>query len=73
MKLNHILIPFVQALAAVDRGYRMERPTNCEVRYYDHMTSCWKKNPDERPTFETLTWMLDEYFQDHGTYQDDPK
>eukprot|EP00112_Aurelia_sp_Birch-Aquarium-sp1_P005910 Seg1666.2 transcript_id=Seg1666.2/GoldUCD/mRNA.D3Y31 product="Tyrosine-protein kinase SRK2" protein_id=Seg1666.2/GoldUCD/D3Y31 len=62
-------------LAAVDRGYRMGRPSNCEQRYYEHMTSCWQKNAKERPTFETLTCMLEEYSQDHGigTYQEDPK
>lgn len=58
-----------EALAAVDRGYRMEKPNKCPDMYYnDIMTPCWKKNPDERPTFETLTWMLEDYFEDQKQY-----
>ena len=46
----------------------MERPKNCEEQYYDMMMQCWKKNPDDRPTFETLTWMLEDYFEDQRKY-----
>ena len=59
-----------QALAAVERGYRMERPSNCEQQYYDIMLQCWKKDPDDRPTFETLTWMLEDYFEDQRKYME---
>jgi len=59
-----------EALAAVERGFRMERPSTCEEHYYDVMMQCWKKNPDERPTFETLTWMLEDYFEDQRKYVD---
>ena len=47
----------------------MEKPNKCPDKYYnDIMTTCWKKNPDERPTFETLTWMLEDYFEDQKQY-----
>ena len=32
------------------------------------MMHCWKKNPEDRPTFETLTWMLEDYFEDQRKY-----
>ena len=27
------------------------------------MKACWKSEPLERPTFETLTWMLEDFYQ----------
>ena len=48
----------------------MERPSNCEEQYYDVMMQCWKKSPEDRPTFETLTWMLEDYFEDQRKYME---
>ena len=32
------------------------------------MRNYWKEVPDERPTFETLQWQLDDYFIEHQYY-----
>ena len=29
---------------------------------YQIMLDCWKANPDDRPTFETLQWRLEDFF-----------
>ena len=42
----------------------MERPGNCENAFYEYMTSCWKKIPENRPNFEALEWILEDYFED---------
>ena len=51
----------------VDRGYRMPKPNLCPDKLYEIMMACWRKEPQERPTFETLQWQLEDF------YQTDPK
>ena len=43
-------------------GARMWRPMRCPEKLYKIMRNCWKEVPDDRPTFETLQWQLDDYF-----------
>ncbi|XP_032236219.2 tyrosine-protein kinase SRK2 [Nematostella vectensis] len=52
-----------EVVEQVERGYRMPKPNNCPERFYEIMKDCWKKDPMQRPTFETLSWQLEEYFQ----------
>jgi hypothetical protein len=33
------------------RGYRMEPPLDCPPEVYEIMVSCWKQEPENRPTF----------------------
>ncbi|KAG7176524.1 Tyrosine-protein kinase Src64B-like 1 [Homarus americanus] len=45
----------------VQNGFRMGKPANCPDPLYELMYSCWKANPEERPTFERLHEFLDNY------------
>ncbi|KAJ7373849.1 hypothetical protein OS493_009171 [Desmophyllum pertusum] len=48
----------------VDRGYRMPKPNlKCPDKLYEIMMACWRKQPQERPTFETLQWQLGDFFK----------
>ena len=46
----------------LERQERMDKPTNCPEPYFQIMMDCFKENPDERPTFETLKFSLEDYF-----------
>ncbi|XP_040920605.1 tyrosine-protein kinase SRK2 [Toxotes jaculatrix] len=60
-----------QVVQRVPTGYRMPCPPNCPKVMYDIMIECWKENEQERPTFETLQWKLEDYFDLDVTSYDD--
>ncbi|CAL4166235.1 unnamed protein product, partial [Meganyctiphanes norvegica] len=69
--LTHGDIPYPdmkieQILPRVKGGYLHPKPSGCEDYLYDIISDTWKKNPDHRPTFETLHWQLDDYFTSDG-------
>lgn len=51
-----------EVLDQVERGYRMPCPAECPESLHDLMLSCWRKEPEERPTFEYLQSFLEDYF-----------
>uniref|UniRef100_A0A671KZX6 Tyrosine-protein kinase n=1 Tax=Sinocyclocheilus anshuiensis TaxID=1608454 RepID=A0A671KZX6_9TELE len=51
-----------EVLEQVERGYRMPCPQGCPESLHDMMRLCWKKEPDERPTFEYIQSFLEDYF-----------
>lgn len=51
-----------EVLDQVERGYRMPCPAECPESMHDLMLTCWKKEPEERPTFEYLQGFLEDYF-----------
>jgi hypothetical protein len=60
-----------EVLQQVGRGYRMQQPSNCPDKLYQIMLNCWKQQPEDRPTFETLKYKLDSYFdEDDRQYRD---
>uniref|UniRef100_A0A7N9AZJ5 Tyrosine-protein kinase n=1 Tax=Mastacembelus armatus TaxID=205130 RepID=A0A7N9AZJ5_9TELE len=51
-----------EVLDQVERGYRMPCPADCPESLHDLMLTCWRKEPEERPTFEYLQGFLEDYF-----------
>lgn len=70
--VTHGRIPYpgmtnAEVLHQVEHGYRMPPPPNCPSALYDIMIECWHKDPQKRPTFETLQWKLEDYFSQDST------
>ncbi|KAA8583245.1 hypothetical protein FQN60_015791 [Etheostoma spectabile] len=51
-----------QVVQKLPQGYRMPCPPGCPKVMHDIMMDCWKENEQDRPTFETLQWKLEDYF-----------
>ncbi|BFZ16711.1 hypothetical protein BsWGS_19750 [Bradybaena similaris] len=55
-----------EVLQMVEKGRRMSKPTNGPIEvpdsYFDKMLKCWNRNPEDRPTFESLRYFFDDYF-----------
>lgn len=51
-----------EVLDQVERGYRMPCPAECPESMHELMLTCWRKEPEERPTFEYLQSFLEDYF-----------
>lgn len=51
-----------EVLEQVERGYRMPCPQDCPLSLHELMLQCWKRDPEERPTFEYLQAFLEDYF-----------
>ncbi|XP_028997373.1 tyrosine-protein kinase SRK2 [Betta splendens] len=60
-----------QVVQKLPMGYRMSCPPSCPKVLYETMMDCWKENEQERPTFETLQWKLEDYFDMDVTSYDD--
>lgn len=60
-----------QVVQKLPQGYRMPCPPSCPKVMYDLMMDCWKENAHERPTFETLQWKLEDFFDLDVTSYDD--
>ncbi|XP_032078540.1 tyrosine-protein kinase Lyn isoform X1 [Thamnophis elegans] len=60
-------------MAALQRGYRMPCMESCPSELYDIMKTCWKDKAEERPTFEYLQSVLDDFYTaTEGQYQQQP-
>nr|XP_034975980.1 tyrosine-protein kinase Lck [Zootoca vivipara]XP_034975981.1 tyrosine-protein kinase Lck [Zootoca vivipara] len=51
-----------EVIQNLERGYRMPAPENCPEELYKLMLQCWKENPEQRPTFEYLKGVLEDFF-----------
>lgn len=62
-----------EVMSSVQRGYRMPRPENCPTELYDIMNSCWKNKPEDRPTFDYMQSVLDDFYTaTESQYQQQP-
>ena len=50
-----------QVLEQLRQGYRMPRPMGCPDKLYNIMLDCWREEPANRPTFETLQRQLEKF------------
>ncbi|XP_074699705.1 tyrosine-protein kinase HCK [Strix aluco] len=63
----------VEVIRALERGYRMPRTENCPEELYDIMMRCWKTKPEDRPTFEYMQGILEDFFTaTESQYQQQP-
>lgn len=51
-----------EVIQNLEQGYRMPKPEDCPDELYDIMHECWREKPADRPTFEHLKNMLEDYF-----------
>lgn len=62
-----------EVIRVLERGYRMPRPEHCPEELYNIMTRCWKNRPEERPTFEYIQSVLDDFYTaTESQYQQQP-
>ncbi|XP_073173817.1 tyrosine-protein kinase Lck isoform X1 [Lepidochelys kempii] len=62
-----------EVIQNLERGYRMPQPDNCPEELYGLMMHCWKESPEERPTFEYMKSVLEDFFTaTEGQYQQQP-
>lgn len=62
-----------EVMSSLQRGYRMPQPNNCPKELYDIMMSCWKNKPEDRPTFDYMQSVLDDFYTaTEGQYQQQP-
>jgi fyn-related kinase len=59
-----------EVLQQLERGYRMPKPLGCPDKLYDIMMECWKEDAEQRPTFESLQFRLEEFWQSSSEYAD---
>ncbi|XP_053315872.1 tyrosine-protein kinase FRK [Spea bombifrons] len=62
-----------EAHEKVMMGYRLPQPPNCHASFYKIMLDCWKEQPENRPTFDTLQWRLEDFFEVEVSSYYDPK
>ncbi|XP_013917237.1 PREDICTED: proto-oncogene tyrosine-protein kinase LCK-like [Thamnophis sirtalis] len=51
-----------EVIQNLERGYRMPQPDNCPEELYKLMLQCWRDNPEQRPTFEFLKGVMEDFF-----------
>ncbi|KAM6399513.1 tyrosine-protein kinase Lck [Rhynochetos jubatus] len=62
-----------EVIQNLERGYRMPQPDNCPRELYELMMQCWKERPEDRPTFEYMKSVLEDFFTaTEGQYQQQP-
>lgn len=61
----------VEVMSSIQRGYRMPQPENCPTELYNIMLSCWRDKAEDRPTFDFLQSVLNDFYTaTEAQYQD---
>uniref|UniRef100_A0A8C7NZT7 Tyrosine-protein kinase n=1 Tax=Oncorhynchus mykiss TaxID=8022 RepID=A0A8C7NZT7_ONCMY len=62
-----------EVIRSLESGYRMQRTDSCPQELYDVMLECWKNKPEDRPTFEYLQSVLEDFYTaTESQYQQQP-
>ncbi|XP_049610993.1 tyrosine-protein kinase HCK [Syngnathus scovelli] len=62
-----------EVIRSLEKGYRMQRQDSCPKELYDIMLECWKNKPDDRPTFDYLKSVLEDFYTaTESQYQQQP-
>lgn len=62
-----------EVIRALEKGYRMQKLDSCPAELYKIMMECWKSKPEDRPTFEYLQSVLEDFFTaTESQYQQQP-
>lgn len=70
-KMPYPTMSNMQAVHWVAKGNRMSCPPGCPKPLHTIMLDCWKDREQDRPTFETLQWQLEDFFDmDLSSYDD---
>uniref|UniRef100_A0AAY4B0Y2 Tyrosine-protein kinase n=1 Tax=Denticeps clupeoides TaxID=299321 RepID=A0AAY4B0Y2_9TELE len=51
-----------EVIRNLDKNYRMPCPDSCPDEVYQLMLTCWKEKPEDRPTFDHLQDLLNDFF-----------
>eukprot|EP01134_Creolimax_fragrantissima_P003670 CFRG3670T1 len=52
----------MQVVNLLNDGYRQPKPSKCPDEYFEVMQECLRQIPEERPTFESLQWTMEDMF-----------
>ncbi|XP_008411070.1 tyrosine-protein kinase HCK isoform X1 [Poecilia reticulata] len=62
-----------EVIRSLEKGYRMQRLDSCPTELYDIMMECWKNKPEDRPTFDYLQSVLEDFYTaTESQYQQQP-
>lgn len=51
-----------EVIHQLEQNYRMPKPENCPEGLYNFMLLCWREKPEDRPTFDYLRSVLEDFF-----------
>ncbi|XP_052548465.1 tyrosine-protein kinase Blk isoform X1 [Tympanuchus pallidicinctus] len=51
-----------EVIRNLEQGYRMPCPDMCPAELYSIILRCWRNKPEERPTFEYLQSVLEDFY-----------
>lgn len=62
-----------EVIRSLEKGYRMQRLDKCPPELYEIMKECWKDKPEDRPTFDYLQSVLEDFYTaTESQYQQQP-